>query len=63
MDNLKSSLTGGVLSFLASITWLEFAKELIIAFLFGLVGSAGGYVFSLLVKYIKNKYGKTTDKS
>lgn len=63
MENNKSAvfstIFGGVFSFAASIEWLSFAKELGVAFLFGLAGAFGGLIANLIWKWIiVEKYNK-----
>jgi hypothetical protein len=58
-NDVKGTLFGFICSFFASITWLDFAKELLVAFIFGAAGSLGGFIVShLLIPYLKSKYDK-----
>lgn len=62
-STIVSTSLGAVFSFLASMEFLTFATELGYAFIFGLVGAAGGFCWQLLIKYLKSKYnGKTNQE-
>ena len=55
-NGIISPILGFLSSVFLSSIFLEVAQNAMIAFLCGMVGAAGGWVFNLVKKYIEKKF-------
>lgn len=55
-NDVKGTITGFISGFIAT-GWLEFTKEILVAFAFGAIGALGGFIMThKVIPFFKRKY-------